>query len=48
MMALLQARLGLEAIRDFLADMAPVLGVIWVDEPLHRAAARSLVLAARP
>ncbi|MGH9489063.1 MAG: type II toxin-antitoxin system VapC family toxin [Terriglobales bacterium] len=47
MMALVQARLGLDAVRDFLADMAPVLGLIWVDEPLHRAAARSLILAAR-
>lgn len=30
-------RLGLEAIRAFRSDMAPLLEILWVDEPLHEA-----------
>ena len=35
--ALLGRRLGLDAVRSFRADFAPLLEVIWVDEALHEA-----------
>lgn len=38
--ALLQNRLGLDAVRVFHQDVLPALVVVWVDETLHRAAAR--------
>jgi len=36
--ALLQRRVGLGAVRAFVDDIAPVLRVEWVGEPLHSAA----------
>lgn len=45
--ALLQHRLGLEAVRVFHADVLPVLSLIWVDEDIHRAAASALLTAGR-
>lgn len=43
--ALLQHRLGLEAVRLFQQDVCPILGVEWVDQVMH-AAGMSAVLAA--
>jgi len=37
MYALLGRRFGLEAIRRFREDFAPLIEVVWVDEPLHEA-----------
>jgi predicted nucleic acid-binding protein len=33
--ALLQRRLGLESVRSFREDVAPLVRVLWVDEELH-------------
>jgi len=35
--ALIGRRLGLEAVRRFRADFAPLIDVVWVDEALHEA-----------
>ncbi len=35
--ALVGRRLGLEAVRSFRADFAPLIDVVWVDEALHNA-----------
>jgi predicted nucleic acid-binding protein len=35
--ALLGRRLGLEAVRGFRSDLAPLIEVVWVDETLHEA-----------
>ena len=35
--ALLDRRLGLDAVRSFRADFAPLLDVVWVDDALHNA-----------
>ncbi len=35
--ALLGRRLGLEAVRRFRADFAPLIDVVWVDDTLHNA-----------
>ena len=35
--ALIGRRLGLEAVRSFRADLAPLIEVIWVDEAIHNA-----------
>ncbi len=34
--ALVQNRLGMEAVRDFAAYISPLLEVVWVDESLHQ------------
>lgn len=34
---LLGRRIGLAAIKTFRSDIAPLLDVVWVDEPLHEA-----------
>ena len=36
--ALIGRRLGLDAVRRFRADFAPLIDVVWVDEALHEAA----------
>lgn len=33
--ALVGRRLGVDAVRDFRADFAPLLDIVWVDEVLH-------------
>lgn len=33
--ALLQRRIGIEAVRDMRAGLVPLLDVVWVDEELH-------------
>jgi predicted nucleic acid-binding protein len=45
--ALLQRRLGLEAARVFQSDVAGMLQVRWVDEPLHAAGVSALLTAGR-
>ena len=41
--ALVQRRLGPEAVRALHYDLLPVLDVVWVDEELHRLAAEALI-----
>ena len=41
--ALLQHRLGLEAVRIFHHDVCPVLGIEWIDENTHRAGMSSVL-----
>ncbi len=45
--ALLQRRLGLEAVQGFADAFVPLLQTVWVDEELHAAAAASLFTAAQ-
>jgi uncharacterized protein len=37
-LALIQNRLGMTAVQDFMARFRPLLQVVWVDESLHEAA----------
>ena len=34
--ALIQARLGWEAVEDWISSLLPMCEVVWVDEPMHR------------
>ena len=45
--ALLQNRIGLEAVRSFTADILPIVTVAWVDEGIHRSAHHALLVAGR-
>ncbi len=45
--AVLQRRLGLEAIRVFERDVVPVLRLVWVTSEVHEAAASAHLLAMR-
>ena len=45
--AVLQNRLGLEAVIAFQNDVMPVLVTLWVDEDLHRRAVSGLLVAQR-
>ena len=45
--ALLQHRLGLEAVRTFEEDIVPLLNVLWIDERAHRSAVSALLAASR-
>ena len=45
--ALVQRRLGLDAIRVFQTDVVPVVRMHWVDEFLHTAGAAALLTAGR-
>lgn len=45
--ALLQSRLGVEALREFAADVLPVVELHVVDEGEHRSAFHALLVAAR-
>jgi predicted nucleic acid-binding protein len=45
--ALVQRRLGLEALRRFVDDLLPLVEVAWVDESLHAQARESLLAAGR-
>jgi predicted nucleic acid-binding protein len=45
--ALVQSRLGLEAVDAFLAELAPVLAVRWIDEAAHRIAQAMLLAIQR-
>jgi predicted nucleic acid-binding protein len=45
--ALLQVRIGLDAVRLFTADIQPIVTVSWVDEGIHRSAHHALLVAGR-
>lgn len=45
--ALVQRRLGIEALRLFERDIVPLLRVEWIKSEIHDAAASALLLAAR-
>lgn len=45
--ALVQRRLGLDAVRTFTGDFVPLLDVEWVGPDLHQAAVSALLVAAR-
>ena len=45
--ALLQSRIGIDALRVFAADVLPVLDIIWVDAAMHLSAQHSLLVASR-
>lgn len=45
--ALFQRRLGMDAVRLFDRDVAPLLDVIWIDEARHRTSMAALVTAGR-
>lgn len=44
--ALVQSRLGLEAVDAFLTELAPILAIRWIDEAVHRIA-QTMLLAIR-
>ncbi|HDL86410.1 MAG TPA: PIN domain-containing protein [Candidatus Acetothermia bacterium] len=43
--ALVQRRLGLEAVRALHHDVVPILDVVWVNEDIHRPAVEALLAA---
>ena len=45
--ALVQSRLGVEAVRVLDQDLLPAVGVIWLDDEVHRAAVSALLTAGR-
>ena len=45
--ALVQHRLGMEAVRTLQEDILPILHIEWVDEPTHRAGGTAMLIAAR-
>ena len=45
--ALLQARLGVGAVRDFVDDVVPVLSVEWVDPSVHEGGLAAVLAANR-
>jgi predicted nucleic acid-binding protein len=45
--ALLQRRMGIDAVAAFWEEICPALTIHWVDESTHRAAAAALLAAGR-
>ncbi len=45
--ALVQRRLGLEAVARFVTDISPILRVVWIDEDLHRRAMTDVLTTGR-
>ncbi len=45
--ALLQNRIGMDAVRALSADVLPVLDIVWVDEGMHRMAHHALLVSSR-
>ena len=45
--AIVQSRLGVEAVRALDQDLLPALAVIWLDEDVYRAAVSALLTAGR-
>jgi len=45
--ALVHRRLGGDAVRAFLEHLLPTIGVVYVDEPLHRAATSAFLASLR-
>lgn len=46
-MALIQSRLGMEAVRDFEEAYVPLMRIVWVNEELHRLGVAALLAANR-
>lgn len=46
-LALLQSRIGLDAVRLFSEDITPVLRILWVDSSAHESAIQLLLTATR-
>jgi predicted nucleic acid-binding protein len=46
-LALIQNRLGMEAVRDFQEAFMPLFQVVWVTEPLHQMGVAALLAANR-
>jgi len=44
---LLQHRFGIEAVRLFESDVLPVIGILWVDESIHKRGMSALLAANR-
>lgn len=44
-MALAQRRLGVDAAREFLQELAPIVTTVWIDEPTHQAGVAALLAA---
>jgi predicted nucleic acid-binding protein len=44
---LLQSRLGLPALRAFQEDVIPVLQIVWITEPRHKAGLEAVLAASR-
>ena len=45
--ALLQRRIGITAVRSLEQDLRPVIGVLWVDQATHAAATAALLASSR-
>ena len=45
--ALVQSRLGIEASRALDHDLLPAVGILWLDDDVHRAAVSALLTAGR-
>jgi predicted nucleic acid-binding protein len=45
--ALVQARLGMDAVRALTTELMPALRILWVDAELHSAALTALITAVR-
>jgi len=45
--ALIQDRIGIEAVRTFQEDVVPMITVEWVGEPMHQTGVMSVLAAAR-
>lgn len=46
-LALIQNRLGMEAVRDFQKSFVPLFQVVWITEPLHQMGVAALLAANR-
>lgn len=45
--ALIQNRLGMEALRSFYEDLLPIVNIEWIDETLHRSGVSAHLAATR-
>ncbi len=45
--ALVQNRLGIEAVRTFQEDVMPLVNTVWVDESMHQVGVTAVLTAAR-
>jgi predicted nucleic acid-binding protein len=45
--ALLQSRIGMAAYRTFVAEILPVIELVWVEEGIHRSAQHALLISKR-
>jgi len=45
--ALLQRKIGMDAVRVFTRDILPVINITWVDEAIHRSSHHALLVAGR-